>query len=129
MSLSAYIPSFLGNIYDFLSWDSTKVDFIIEEVLEKLDITAETDVEATVLHAVAKYVSLENALNDLSISFKFSADGGSYDRQQVFDMVEKRFNDAEVEASKYLPSRVMTVSTIDFQNDPYNVDSYENFWV
>lgn len=124
MTLSEYIPSFMGNIYNYLQWSSgSQVSFIVTEVLEDLNITSEDETDIKTLHAVAKIKSLEYALRDLSTSFKFSGDGVSVDTTSVYDQVQNMLSLAYAD---YQPAIV--VGKVTYKSDPYNPASYEDFW-
>jgi len=124
MTLSNFIPSYLGEIYNYLAWSSTQVDFIISETLEFLNITAEDDVDSKTLHAVAKIKSLEQALKDLSTSFKFSGDGVNVDTTNVYEQVKENLANAHASYQE-----TITVGTIEYKNDPYDLASYEGWYL
>ena len=124
MTLSTWIPSYMGKLNDYLAWDDgSQVDFIISEVLEELNINSEDEVDEKTLHAVAKVKALEFALRDLSIGFKFSGDGVSIDPTSVFEQVQ---NMLSLAYSEYQPAIV--AGKINYTNDPYNPATYEDFW-
>lgn len=131
MTLSTYAQDFLGNLYSYLDYSGSTLSFIVDETLEAMDLTSETEITASntkAAHAILRVKALEQCLNDLSIDFKISADGSSYDRQQVFDMVQKRLETAYADAESYLPETKIVVGEVDYTENPYDIKTYVNWW-
>jgi hypothetical protein len=124
MTLSTYIEDFLGNLYSYLDYSAGDVAFITDETLEALNISSESEASSKSLHAIARVKALEKCLNDLSVDFKVSTDGNSYDRQQVFDMVSKRLESAYADAETYLPENVIVNGEITYPDNPYKIETY-----
>jgi hypothetical protein len=126
MTLTEYIPAFLGNIYDYLGWSGSTVNFIISDVLESLQLNSESDsTDIKSLHAVARIKSLEKALTDLSIDYTYSADGSSYHRSDVYNQV---LGLLETAYSDYQNGNGINLATFDKVDDPYNPASYASWW-
>lgn len=129
MALSDYIQSFLGNLYDYLAYDASDIDFIEDETLEALGITAESQSTSKAIHAVARKLALEKVLVDLSTDFSFSADGSSYKLDEVTKNVQERLLIAQGEAEQYLDdgANVIVQGNVEYSQNPYNVKTYVNW--
>lgn len=116
MALKDYIGTNFPQIISQLAWnDSVNVQAIIDKTLELYGAATEgaaTDLRK--LHALADVAVWRQALNDLSLDYAFSADGGSFSRNQAVDAVRANLATAETAAIAYLPAYRMDVH----QDDP-----------
>jgi hypothetical protein len=120
--LKAFMITALGRIATVIDWDAD-TDQVAEAVNDTLlaygvdDIADATDIVK--LRALSRYSVLQAAHAWLATDFRFSADGGSYDRQQVFDHVGSLLDTAHSEAFAYLPRYTVKASTVGYPADPY----------
>jgi hypothetical protein len=121
MALSDYITSYLGTgLYDYLGWDSDAIDFVVNEVLEALDLETEDQADnLRDLHAVAKVFALKKALRDLSLDYDVSMDNSSYHRSQIFAQLETQLQEAYSEYPAYIKTYELDT------NSPYDIKTYD----
>jgi hypothetical protein len=126
MSLLTYMQSYLGNLESLLGWTSTSYDFPIAETLEKYGVALEADAtDLKKLHAIGKVELWRAALRSVSFNYNFSADGASFSRSQIFDMVQKNYLDALTDAMVYLPEYQIEIGQITTtQENPYEFYPY-----
>lgn len=124
MALSDYITSTLGSIATVADWVVADTTFVINNTL--LNYGVATEVEATdliKLHALADIEIYKKALAQLSTKYNFSADGGTFNRNQMFESVKTLYLDAVTAGSHY--SVVSTIGTGELTDNttPYkNID-------
>lgn len=119
MTLSAYLSAYnpLASM-GFVAGDFT---LMVSETLEGLDITAESEVSDKILHTAGKLSYWIRVRDVCSGDYKFSADGGSYDRQQMFEMAVKNIETYSSQLSELLvDSSSFTIS--DDSVNPYRYD-------
>jgi len=132
MTLETYIDDYLGEVADHFGWSTgaNSYDFLVEDILEEYGVATEADAtNLDKLHAIAKYKSWEKVMNAASTNYKFSVDGGSYDRNQIFDMAEKNYNRAILLALPYIANyNIETGEVDDSEQDPYsNVPYWDRY--
>ncbi|HLA87370.1 MAG TPA: hypothetical protein VJL10_05085 [Anaerolineales bacterium] len=71
------------------------------------------------LRTLAKVFAWQKAVGDLSTRFHFSADGGNYDRQQMFENAKKTLDSLEIAAMAYDPAYSVVITKSRYKNDPY----------
>lgn len=120
--LSLWLSHRYGSLATDLGWTETTYTYIVEDVLEKLDITLESEGETAELHAVGRFCLLDLAYNDvLSKVDKFSADGGTFDWNSRKSEIKSALDKAYAEARKYVDAAELTVTWGDSRN-PYKYD-------
>jgi hypothetical protein len=121
MSLSTFITDTLGSFYDYLDWDSDNTDFVIQETLEQYGVDTEAEATDEVkLHALARVEIWKRVLVEVGHNYNFSADGGTYNRSQVFDMVTKNYELALKKALPYQSEYGIDTGELTTEQDPYN---------
>lgn len=132
MTLSNYAESFLGNIYTYLGYSAFDTAFMVEETLEAMDLTDETEITSSntkQAHAILRVKALEKAYNDSLVDFDVSADGSSYKLSQVRDSIYERLQIAYAEAEQYLPDYEILTGDITYSENPYDIATYDdNRW-
>ena len=73
------------------------------------------------LRVIAKAQAWQLAVNNFAAYTKFSADGGSYDRNQLFEQAKQNLADAEVAAMAYDANYAVRRRSVDAMHDPYQV--------
>lgn len=88
------------------------------------DITTISGTSAIVkLRALAKAFAWQYAVNNFAALYDFSADGGNYRRNQMFEAAKKMYESAsaEVNAQYGSDSNKIRVRKVDHIHDPYTV--------
>lgn len=113
MTLAEYITSNFSKIKSQLEWsDSIELAAITAKTLEYYGVDTEGEATDTKkLHALADVAVWRQALNDVSLDYNFSADGASYSRSQQADMIRENLDAAVTEATVYMPSYSIGVSS------------------
>lgn len=115
-SLRDYMFHALSGYADFLGIDGSLdewFDSVVEDIYFELDIESQDEAENTrELYAVAKYKVFQKLLVDLSSNYSYSADGESFNRNQMFDNVQKLCNQYYTDAFQFLNSGY--VETVNF---------------
>lgn len=122
-ALNTYITSRFTVIGSQLGWTSTEYANIEEDTLETMGITDESEEsDLKKIHAFAKVQALKKALLDVSLDYSFSADGSSYQRNQISETLRKNLIDAETELLSYNPDYVVSVGKLIDKESPYDYD-------
>lgn len=125
MSLADYLNSVLGGLASQLGWSvvaGNSYDFIVSETLEKYGVVTEIDATDTnKLHALGKVCLWKQVLIEVSFDYSFSADGATYNRNQLYEMIKQNYADALADASQYDPNNLITVGTVTTEQNPYQV--------
>lgn len=126
MALSDFITNTLGaNLVSYSGWSAGDTTFVTSNTLRVYGVTNESDAsDISKLYAIAKVESFKQVLSLISTKYSFSADGGNFSRSNVFDAVEKLYQDAISEAMVYLPANNVRVGNVDFTQNPYGLDSF-----
>jgi hypothetical protein len=130
MSLSTYIETELASFKDFVGWASgTDTIAVSTATLEKYGVA--TEAEATdllKLHAIADVCTWGRALKMTAQKYKFSADGATFDVNQVYDHILALYENAFNAAIVYLDSyKIDQGEWNDQTQDPYSSVPYGNF--
>lgn len=125
MGLSDYLNSTLGSLASYLDWSVSGGSYapIVNDVLELYGVA--TEAEATnlqKLHAIAKAELWKKVMTEVSADYSFSADGGSYNRNQVYEMAKGNFEIALADALFYLPNYQIETGELTTEQDPYSYD-------
>lgn len=119
-TLGEYMISVLGVVGQVLDYSSSSMAEAVNDVLLAYgvdDISQATDIKK--LRALSKMVAWKKACDDLVGFYKFSADGGTYDRNQMREMAEKALTQATADATAYDPNYVVGIVRAKPVNDPY----------
>lgn len=120
--LADYLHAYLGNLAAQLNWnvESGSYNSAVIETLEKYGV--ETEAQATntkKLHALGKVELWKAVLREVSFDYDFSADGASYKRSQLHELVSKNLAEAFLDAFPYLPEYQIEVGEFTTEEDPY----------
>jgi hypothetical protein len=126
-TLADFMKDQLKGIATMLGWTTTPDDYQ-EAVNEALLAYGVSDI-ATIsglanikkLRALARVQVWKAALAAVAGDFSFSADGGSYQRDQVFQHIKDALQQATTEALVYDPNYAAEISMVDYGRDPYVV--------
>lgn len=123
-TLAAFMHAKLGDVAGALGYAAATS--YAEEVSDVL-LTYDTDDISTIsgmgnikkLRTLAEMYAWRKAVGDLSAKYKFSADGGSYERQQMFENAQRKLATLEAEAMAYDPAYAVQVTKGRSKHDPY----------
>lgn len=120
MALADYINETFEQVVTQLAWDSGRIDAVISKTLQYYGVAAEADAtDDTKREALADYAVWRQALADISLDYAFSADGGSFSRQQAVEQVRQNVLAAEMNALRYLSNYEIII-----HQDQTNADWY-----
>jgi len=74
------------------------------------------------LRVLAKVQAWQFAVDNLAAQHKFSADGASFELQQVYDQAKKNLESARADAYAYDPAYRVTIGKVRHERDPYQVE-------
>lgn len=119
MTLATYISDNFPTIKTQLGWnDSTQIVTIVDKALELYGVATEAlATDSVKLHALADVAVWRQALADISLDYAFSADGGSFHREQAVDAIRKNLDMAEGNAIAYMAAYQITVHAGDDHPD------------
>jgi hypothetical protein len=119
MTLATYISDNFPTIKTQLGWsDSVQIVVIVNKAVELYGVATEAlATDSVKLHALGDVAVWRQALADIALDYAFSADGGSYHREQATGAIRKNLDMAESNAIAYLPAYQMTVHTSDDHPD------------
>jgi len=123
-TLAIYMHEKLGNIAGVLgysldggSYNEAIIDTLIAYGVTSIDNA--TNIKK--LRALALVEAWKMAVADLSTRHDFSADGGSYNRSQMFENASKAMESAQVEALAYDTNYQVGRTRVINISDPYQV--------
>lgn len=126
-TLADFMEDQLKNIATMLGWTTTPDDYQ-EAVNEALLAYGETDISQITgtanlqkLRVLARAEVWKAALAAVSGDFDFSADGGSYKRDQIFQHIKDMLDRATTEALVYDPLYAAEIEEVEYGRDPYVV--------
>ena len=112
MTLSEYIPVYMGELYTYFNWGETQINFIISETLAAYGVDTEAEAtDKTKLYKLCKIEVWRKAVNDCVQKFNFSADGASYSESQVYEHCKEQYFQAVGDVE-------LTVTEVTY-NNPY----------
>ena len=125
-SLISYMEGCLGETATILGFD-TSLDYGEALTQTELDYgvsdcSLATDIKK--LLALARYNVWKHVAMFAVGKYHFSADGGSYDPQQIFDHANEMLKLAWIDAAPYLDEYAVGVSPVEHLDDPYKYDPY-----
>lgn len=122
VTLKEYMIATLGAVATSLSW--TTISQQVEEALIDAliaygvdDIADVTDIKK--IRALAKLSVWQAVSREVSGDFSFSADGASYNREQVHAQAQLEIARAETDAMPYLSNYRITTATARHPDDVY----------
>lgn len=71
------------------------------------------------LRGLARVQAWKMVVGNFAALYKFSADGGTYDRNQLFEQARKALEIAEADAIQWLPEYAVLTGKLDPIHDPY----------
>jgi len=125
-TLADFMHDALGNVAGALGYSSpTSYSEAVNDTL----LAYGTDDISTIsgqaniikLRALSKVFAWRKAVGDLSSRYKFSADGGSYERQQMFENAKATLAMLEEAALVYDTNYAVITRKVDHIHDPYQV--------
>lgn len=119
-TLAEYMLAVLGVVGQTLGLSSSSFGEAVTDTLLAYgtdDISQATDMKK--LRALAKAAAWKKACDDLVGFYRFSADGGTFDRNQMREMAEKALTLAQADAAAYDPNYVVGIVRAASVNDPY----------
>lgn len=126
-TLADFMKDQLKTIATVLSWSTTPDDYQ-EAVNEALLAYGETTIANITgaanlrkLRALARAEVWKAAMAAVSGDFDFSADGGSYKRDQVFQHIKDMLSQAITDALVYDPGYAAEIEEVEYGRDPYVV--------
>jgi len=126
MTLSEYLIAYLGNLATDLGYTSGSLSVVVSDTLLEYEVDTEAEaIDFKKLYAIAKVIVWKKILTDLVTAYNFSADGGNFQRSQMYDMAMKNYQDCINSALPYLSGYAIEVGEINFTDDPYKNDEWE----
>lgn len=115
MTLQTYLTAY--DPLPSMNFVSGDYDFMVSETLEMMGIEAEAEATDKELHTVGKLMYWTRVRDVVSSDVDFNADGGTFNRSQIYEMAEKNIAKYSMESSTYL-SGEMTIEE-DYSTNPY----------
>lgn len=127
-TLADFMHNTLGKVATLLGFESGVSDAgdyeeAVNNALLAYGATDVTGIEGTSnltkLRALSRVAAWQMAVDNLAALSGFSADGGTYNREQLHAMATKNLEKAQNEAMAYDPNYMVTRRKIDPIHDPY----------
>ena len=126
LMLAVFMDAVLGPVGDVLGYVFANGDYT-EAINETLlaygvtDISLITGAENTArLRALARVAIWRQVVDHSAGDYAFSADGGTYSREQIHTMAQENLARAETLAARYDPNYRVGVDTLVYKHDPYS---------
>jgi hypothetical protein len=120
VSMRSYLSVILDAVDAALSISVSRYSEMCNDVLTAYGAADWVDViDIPKVRALASVVAWKHAMEISSASYNFSADGASYSLSQIQDMCKKNYEAAHSDASAYLNGYEISVSSFEWENDPY----------
>lgn len=98
-SLAAYMLAVTGNVAAALGWDIENFDEAVNDALVAYGVSSIADAtDIAKLRALAKVEAWRTAVNGTAADIEFSADGGTYKRNQMHEQALAALERAEAAA-------------------------------
>jgi hypothetical protein len=129
--LKAYIHASLAGVAEVFGWTVAggSYDEMVNDALLALghsDIASVSGVQdVSRLRTVARLMAWRAVVEQSSMNFDFSADGGSYSRSQVNEMARERVSALETETAGYLGTFAAHTQPVKYAHDPYTERTVE----
>ena len=122
-TIVTYMQNILDVVKDIVSISTNKWDEVANDVLVMYGVTEYTSItDITKVRAIAKMLAWKTAMEAVSAWYNFSADGGRYDRKQIWEMCKDNYQDALDGAMVYDSNYVITIGEIVHVQNPYTYD-------
>lgn len=122
-TMSAYLLVILDKLNELDLISSSRLIEMTDDVLSmygETDYANVTDIPKA--RAIAKVVAWRHAIEVTSMSYNFSADGGSYSLSQMHDMSLKNYKLSLSDALAYDPNYAIVVEELVPTQTPYSYD-------
>lgn len=124
MNLQEFIESSLGSLKDYVGWTDADTEFVVLISLENYGVATEAlATDAKKIHSIAKTLAFEKVLSELALNYNFSSDGGTFNRNQVYESVKKMYDSAVTDSMMYMPVYNIRMGEFTTEQDPYGLDS------
>lgn len=122
-TLGAFIHADLGPVATTLGWSVAGGSYaeIINEALIIGNATSVADLSVAKARALVRVAAWRVVAQHTAGDYKFSADGASYDRQQMHAHAVAQAARCEADAADYMPVALIGSDTIKYVNDPHSV--------
>jgi hypothetical protein len=126
MNLSTYLESYLGGLSEQLGLTDTSDGFytkVLNLTLEDYGVSTEDEmIDAKKMHRIAEMHLWKSVMHECSLGFNISVDGSNYSRSQAYDMAQKNFADAYINAYPYLSDSQIQIQNAkgDCYHDEFN---------
>lgn len=122
-TMSAYLQVILDQVALAVDISSSRLTEMTDDVLSMYGETDYANVtNIAKVRAIAQVVAWKHAMELTSVSYNFSADGGSYNLSQMHEMCEKNYKAALSDARTYDPNYEISVTEIVSTQNPYVFD-------
>jgi hypothetical protein len=131
-SLAEFMHAELGRVATVLGYSvgASDAGAYAETVNETLLVYGATTIadasEIKKLRALARLEAWKKAVGDLTTMYKFSADGGSFERQQMFDQAKAKMESAGMVAMAFDSAYSVVVTRVTPVNDPYRYIDFDD---
>lgn len=120
IDLKTYLLDSMGKIKDYLGWT---VDNLLPIENDLAIIYGLTDADQPKLALIGKVLLWKQVMIEVSADYKFSSDGGSYDRNQVYEMAKQNYELALQDALVYMSNYQIQVGEVTTEQNPYRLTS------
>jgi hypothetical protein len=122
-TLGAFIHADLGPIATTLGWTVAGGSYaeIINEALIIGNAASVADLSVAKARALVRVAAWRVVAQHTAGDYKFSADGASYDRQQMHAHAVAQAARCEADAAAYMPAALITSDALTYINDPHSV--------
>lgn len=131
ITLGQFMYKTLGDVATVLGISEPTEDAnSLEEAVYETLINYGTDDISTIsglqnikkLRVLAKEAAWQFAVDNLAAQYKFSADGASFELQQIYEQAKKNLESARIDAFAYDPTYRATIGKVRFERDPYQTE-------
>lgn len=118
-----YLKVTLDTVEDIVAISFSKWTEMANDLLVMYGVTDYANAtDITKVRALAKVVAWKAAMEAVSAWYKYSADGGSYDRNQIFEMCQSNYKNALHDASAYGTDYEIKITEVSPIQSPYKYD-------
>lgn len=128
-AFSQYCDRVLGHTAALVDWkpgqddaSAGSYDEVLNETLLSLGLTDVTEIDADNVYkfrVLARVQLWKHLAAQVAGDYSFSADGGSFSRDQVLAMAEKMLAIAQSDAAQFDPVYAVQLDGVEYKNDPY----------
>ena len=122
-TLAQFIIGALSQVGSVLGWTTlADVQDVVDETLLAYGVdTIDAAMEVRKMRTLARREAWRAAAAGLAIHFDFSADGGSYSKEQLYTHAQEMFRQTEQAAYAYDSGYQVGVDRLRYVHDPYRV--------